>query len=83
MDEKKHSHHGHGGPNSDSLSHGHPPYWKRAHHDWRFWVGLISMLAAIMIYVMSDDLAGWPGIHPKQPFSGTVGTGTASQPGNP
>jgi len=20
--------------------HGHIPYWKRAHHDWRFWIGL-------------------------------------------
>jgi hypothetical protein len=33
------------------------PYWKRAHHDWRFWVGLICMFAAIAVYVITDDLA--------------------------
>ncbi len=33
------------------------PYWKRAHHDWRFWVGMVFMFAAIAIYVLSDDLA--------------------------
>jgi hypothetical protein len=32
------------------------PYWKRAHCDWRFWVGMIVTFAAIFIYVMSDDL---------------------------
>jgi len=21
--------------------HGHIPYWKRAHHDWRFWIGMV------------------------------------------
>ena len=36
------------------------PYWKRAHHDFRFWVGLILMLTAITIYVLSDDLAFLP-----------------------
>ncbi len=35
-------------------------YWKRAHHDWRFWVGMVFMLAAIAIYVFSDDLAFLP-----------------------
>jgi hypothetical protein len=33
------------------------PYWKRAHHDWRFWVAMVITFAAIAIYVMSDDLA--------------------------
>ena len=37
-----------------------PPYWKRAHRDWWFWVGLVLMLTAITIYVMSDDLAFLP-----------------------
>src|ERR1035441_5019093 len=27
--------------------HEHRPYWKRAHHDWRFWVALVLMLAAM------------------------------------
>lgn len=33
------------------------PYWRRAHHDWRFWVGLGLMLAAIAMYVLSNDLS--------------------------
>ena len=37
-------------------SHGHTPYWRRAHHDWRFWFGLIAMLVAIGIYVETNDL---------------------------
>ena len=28
-------------PNGESHhSHGQTPYWRRAHHDWRFWFGL-------------------------------------------
>jgi hypothetical protein len=33
------------------------PYWKRAHHDWRFWVAMVITFAAIAMYVMSDDLS--------------------------
>ncbi len=43
------SHHQHGG--------GQTPYWKRAHHDWRFWFGLVAMLVAIGIYVGTNDLS--------------------------
>jgi len=32
------------------------PWWKRAHHDWRFWVGMAITFAAIGMYVMSDNL---------------------------
>jgi hypothetical protein len=39
-----------------------PPYWRRMHHDWRIWVGLVLMLAAITIYVLSENLAWLP--HP-------------------
>ncbi len=42
--------------------HEHRPYWKRAHHDWRFWVALILMLAAMFIYTMTDDLSIVPHI---------------------
>jgi hypothetical protein len=41
-----------------------PPYWRRMHHDWRFWVALILMLAAITIYILSENLAWLP--HPPQ-----------------
>jgi hypothetical protein len=37
-----------------------PPYWRRMHHDWRFWVALILMLAAITIYILSENLAWLP-----------------------
>jgi hypothetical protein len=37
-----------------------PAYWRRMHHDWRMWVGLVLMLAAITIYVLSEDLAWLP-----------------------
>ena len=48
----------------DKVRHNPVPYWKRAHHDWVFWVGLFLMLAAAMIYVLSDDLALLPGTRP-------------------
>jgi len=43
----------------------HRPYWKRAHHDWRFWVALVLMLAAMLIYMMTDDLSIVPSIHTR------------------
>jgi len=51
VSESKHRHHP--TPESESAA----PYWKRAHHDWRFWVGLVLMLLAITVYVLSDNLA--------------------------
>jgi hypothetical protein len=64
MAERKHTPHLHVVKDAeDELAHdGLPPYWRRAHHDWRFWVGLILMLAAITIYVLSENLAFLP--HP-------------------
>jgi hypothetical protein len=32
-------------------------YWRRAHHDWKFWVAMVLMFAALAMYVMSDNLA--------------------------
>ena len=40
-----------------AIAERHVPYWKRAHHDWKFWFGLVITFAAIGMYVMSDDLA--------------------------
>ena len=73
MSERKRSSHQHGGSARDSIHHDQLPYWKRAHHDWRFWVGLVFMLAAITIYVLSDDLALLPRGQPQQSRSGAVG----------
>jgi hypothetical protein len=66
------NHQGRGSDHS-SFHESHLPYWKRAHHDWRFWVALCLMLAAMIIYVMSEDFAWLPRSQPQQPLSGTVG----------
>ena len=71
MNETNFGHHGNEGPEHDKThvsqnarrqtiklpARGFAAYWKRMHHDWRMWVGLVFMLAAITIYVLSDDLA--------------------------
>jgi hypothetical protein len=31
--------------------------WRRIHHSPMFWIGVVLCLAAIIVYVMSDDLA--------------------------
>ena len=58
--KSKHGSHGNEGLARESVHPGHYPYWKRAHHDWRFWLGVALMLAVIGIYVVSDDLAFLP-----------------------
>lgn len=45
----------------DTIAHmSHHPYWKRAHRDWRVWVAVFVIMAAMTIYVMSDNLTWWP-----------------------
>jgi hypothetical protein len=58
------SHHGHHG-------NGQVPYWRRAHHDWRFWIGLIAMLVAIGVYVGTNDLSLAPSGRQKQMPAGS------------
>jgi hypothetical protein len=61
MHGPKHHHHQ---PTSVDGEHVRPektPYWKRAHRDWRLWVGLFFMFAAIAMYVMTVDLSLVPG----------------------
>jgi hypothetical protein len=36
--------------------------WRRIHHSPVFWVGILLCLAAIIIYVWSDDLSWRPHI---------------------
>jgi hypothetical protein len=57
--------------------HEHRPYWKRAHHDWRFWVALVLMLGSMLIYVMTDDLSIVPHIRTRPAQSGNVGASGA------
>ena len=35
--------------------------WRRIHHSPIFWIGIVMCLAAITIYVLSDDLSWRPG----------------------
>ena len=73
MKEANYGHPGNEGPERDRVHHDRHPYWKRAHHDWRVWVGLFFMMAAITIYVLSDDLSIFPRGHRQQPVSNAGG----------
>lgn len=66
MDEIKH------GGYHDGVHHSRRPYWKHAHRDWRFWVAVFFVFAALTIYVLSDDLALVPRSHRNQPQSDAV-----------
>jgi hypothetical protein len=73
MNKINQRHHPHGSPDTDSAHPGfHRPYWKHAHHDWRLVVAVSLMLVAVIIYVMSDDLAWRPRTQPQQPLSGAL-----------
>jgi hypothetical protein len=72
MNEGNYGHPGNEGPERSPVHHGQRPYWKQAHRDWRVWIGLFFMLAAIIIYVLSEDLAFMPGARPRQPLPGAV-----------
>ena len=45
----------------------HRPYWKRMHHSWFFWVAAVAILTAMIIYVMSINLAFRPRGQAKPP----------------
>jgi len=68
-----HHHHNRHESGDGGVHHNHVPYWKRAHSDWRFWIGVMLMFAAMIIYVMSGDLAWRPGLQPQQPVPIEVG----------
>ena len=57
MDEMEHGHH--------HEVHPHRPYWKRAHTDWRFWVAVFFIFAALGIYVVTVDLSLVPRSQPS------------------
>jgi hypothetical protein len=60
-------HHGNEGPEHASVHYDPRPYWKRAHHDWRFWIGMFLMLSALTVFVLSDNLAFLPWMPPPMP----------------
>jgi len=54
-----HTHHEEGPhPSEDQQKR---PYWMRAHRDWRFWVGVFFIAAALFVYITSVDLSLAPG----------------------
>jgi hypothetical protein len=57
MNEIKHSHHGHEIVDGEHIPEEKHPYWRRAHRDWRFWVVMLMFVAAITLYVTTDNLA--------------------------
>jgi hypothetical protein len=68
----QHPHTPHGDPNGGSNHPGGRPYWQRAHRDWRVWIAAFFILVAMTIYIMTDDLRGWPNRSPQPPPSGAV-----------
>ena len=54
-------------PESGTVQQSNRPYWKRAHRDWRFWIALLLMIAAMIIYVVSEDFAWLPRNGLQQP----------------
>ena len=60
-------HKSHGDPNGGPIHNGQPPYWRRAHRDWRVWLGVVLMLAAMTIYIMTGDLSYRIHVHPAPP----------------
>ena len=71
MNESNYGHPGNEGPERERVHHEQRPYWRRAHRDWKVWVGLFFMLAAITIYVTSNDLSFFGQSRP--PISGSAG----------
>jgi hypothetical protein len=52
----------------------HPgPLWKRLHRDWRAWVVVLLMLAAMAAYVLSDNEALRPGGGARPPMPAAIG----------
>ncbi|HEY0236815.1 MAG TPA: hypothetical protein VGC86_17445 [Afipia sp.] len=43
-----------------SAKHPAPHDWRRIHHSPAFWIGVVLCLAAIAIYLWSDDLSWRP-----------------------
>ena len=62
MNDSQRLHHGNEGPDPSDIRqhHSESAYWRRAHLDWKFWIALVLMFAAIAIYIMSDSLSFLP-----------------------
>jgi hypothetical protein len=72
VNDGNYNHPGNEGPERERVHHAQRPYWKRAHRDWRVWVGLFFMLAAMTIYILSEDLSFFGSGH-RAPMSDAKG----------
>ncbi|MEP6992378.1 MAG: hypothetical protein ABJA80_15710 [bacterium] len=45
------------------------PYWKRAHRDWRVRVAALIMALAMIVFVLTGNLARRPAVHSAPPSS--------------
>ena len=56
--------HNHMGKGREEHAPGKDPRQRarNLHRDWRFWLGVILMLVAMAIYVLTMDEAGVPGV---------------------
>ena len=63
MPEGKHPDHPHPETGPKEPHEQQLPNRKRAHKDWKFWVGVVLIFAAIAIYVCSLDLSTVPHPH--------------------
>jgi len=64
--------HDHSSSSEHKHHHSGPP-WKRLHRDWRAWVVVLLMLAAMAAYVLSDNEALRPGGGSRQPAPAATG----------
>jgi hypothetical protein len=72
MSESNYGHPGNEGGDPPKPGHGRPA-WRRIHHSWPFWLGMVLVTAAIVMYVMIDNLAFIPRHHPHRPLAGQLG----------
>jgi hypothetical protein len=72
MNEIDHSHHK-SDHDRDGAKQGHSSYWKFAHRDWRFWVGLILIFVSMFIYLATEDLSWRPRFQTPPPPSAGYG----------
>jgi hypothetical protein len=59
-------------PEGKDVHHGRRPP-KPLHHDWRFWVGAVLVLAAMFTYVTTENLAWRPARQPPPPLAEPAG----------
>jgi len=45
----------------------HGPRWKRMHHSPFFWIAAFFIGVAMIVYVITNDLAFWPGKKAQEP----------------